>query len=88
MRQADAFGCHSFEIDFVIRDKGGAVPADVKSASNRKAESLVSLLTKGAASRGIKLIAGYRVERGDVSAYPHYLAPVCCRDGAGFMRQM
>ena len=67
-------GAH-FEIDFVIRDKGEAVPVEVKSASNRKAKSLTSLLARGAASRGIKLIAGNRAENGNVSVYPLYLAP-------------
>ena len=67
-------GAH-FGIYFVIRDKGEAVPVEVKSASNRKAKSLTSLLVRGVASRGIKLIAGNRADNANVSVYPLYLAP-------------
>ena len=67
-------GAH-FEIDFVIRQGGEAVPVEVKSAANRKAKSLKSVLDRGLASRGMKLSTGNRGKSGCVDTYPLYLAP-------------
>ena len=47
-------GAH-LEIDFVIRDKGEAVPVEVKSSDNKKAKSLSSIISQGKARRGMKL---------------------------------
>lgn len=74
-------GAH-FEIDFVIRQGGQAVPVEVKSAANRKAKSMKSVLDSGRASRGIKLSAGNRGRSGDVDTYPLYLAPFLLSDDA------
>ena len=74
-------GAH-FEIDFVIRQGGEAVPVEVKSAANRKAKSMKSVLDRGLASRGIKLSAGNRGRSGSVDTYPLYLAPFLKPDSA------
>ena len=67
-------GAH-FEIDFVIRQDGEAVPVEVKSAANRRAKSMRSILDRGLASRGIKLSTNNRGVSGAVDTYPLYLAP-------------
>ena len=72
-------GAH-FEIDFVIRQEGEAVPVVVKSAANRKAKSMKSVLDRGLASRGVKLSSGNRGSSGKVETYPLYLAPFLGRD--------
>lgn len=67
-------GAH-FEIDFVIRDAGEAVPVEVKSAENRRAKSMRTLLERGDARRGIKLSTANRGSSGNLDTYPLYLAP-------------
>lgn len=64
-----------FEIDFVIRDDGEAVPVEVKSAENRRAKSMRTLLERGDAHRGIKLSTANRGSSGSLETYPLYLAP-------------
>lgn len=67
-------GAHR-EIDFVIRDKGEAVPVEVKSSDNKKAKSLTSLITQGKASRGIKLGTNNLGSTNNIETIPLYLAP-------------
>lgn len=67
-------GVH-FEIDFVIRQGGEAVPVEVKSAANRRAKSMRSILDRGLARRGIKFSTANRGVSGAVDTYPLYLAP-------------
>lgn len=72
-----------FEIDFVIRRAGEAVPVEVKSAANRRAKSMRSILERGLADRGIKLSTANRGVSGVVDTYPLYLAPFIRPDGTG-----
>lgn len=73
-------GAH-FEIDFVIRHGGEAVPVEVKSSQNRKAKSLKSVLDRGVASRAIRLSPANRGISGVIDTYPLYLAPFIRPDG-------
>jgi predicted AAA+ superfamily ATPase len=74
-------GAH-FEIDFVIRQGGAAVPVEVKSSQNRRAKSLKSILDRGLADRAIKLSPANRGTSGAIDTYPLYLAPFIQPDGA------
>lgn len=67
-------GAHR-EIDFVIRDKGEAVPVEVKSSDNKKTKSLSSLLASGKARRGIKLGTNNLGYANTIETIPLYLAP-------------
>ncbi len=73
-------GTH-FEIDFVIRREGEAVPVEVKSSANRKAKSMTEIIRRGQARRGIKLSAGNRGADGAIETYPLYLTPFLTPDG-------
>ena len=72
-------GAH-FEIDFVIRQGGEAVPVEVKSSANRKAKSMTEIIRRGQARRGIKLSAGNRGVDGVIETYPLYLTPFLMPD--------
>ena len=72
-------GAH-FEIDFVIRQGGEAVPVEVKSSANRKAKSMTEIIRRGQARRGIKLSAENRGVDGVIETYPLYLTPFLMPD--------
>lgn len=72
-------GAH-FEIDFVIRQGGEAVPVEAKSSANRKAKSMTEIIRRGQARRGIKLSAENRGVDGVIETYPLYLMPFLMPD--------
>jgi hypothetical protein len=64
----------SLEIDFILNIQGSAVGVEVKSASNRKAKSLNSLIQNHGAAHGIKLSPANVGADGNIETLPLYMA--------------
>ena len=68
------------EIDFIIRYRGMACAVEVKSADNRRAKSMRSVLENHHAQSGIKLSSNNVGESGPVLTLPLYMAHLVARD--------